>query len=751
MKIEKSWLKDYVSKELPNSRLVEIFTLAGLEIDNLHSSIDQNIIIGKIVKIEKHPNADKLQIAQVNDGTEIHQIVCGAKNIAEGQIVPLALPGSKLFSGEIKSTEIRGIRSDGMLCSQSELGIGEDHSGIFILPADYILGKPLADYIQSDTVFDLDITPNRGDCLSHIGVAREIAAFENLSVKKEPISLTKTTSTHCSEKISINIENKELCPQYLARVITGVKIGPSPKWLQDRLIACGAKPINNVVDVTNYILLDLGHPMHAFDWNKISGAKITVRNAKKNEDIVTLDGEIRNLTPEILVIADEEKAIAVAGIMGGKNSEVDAMTETVVLEAAQFDQRSIRKSAKNLKLSTEASYRFERGIDSGSIEYAINKAAELITKISGGKIMQGIVQSGNKAEKISIEIPYNKIASLLGIEISEERINQILKLLGFVIVGNQATVPSWRHDVKIWQDLAEEIGRVIGYDKIKPISIENTKKAKKTEYYLIETVKDKLVDAGFSETINYPFLSESDILAAKLNSKNLLEVANPMQPENKYLRNSLIPGLLKNIAKNPTFDQILLFEIGHIYKKSNEQINLAIAISGKLAESISESVEEILRQLNLIDFSVRNNYNRDNLLVYKIKKPSAILFEINLTQAFSNKKVDQSLSLKTSKETKTYRGVSKYPAITRDLAFITDKKIKASEISKEIYLVSEMINRVELFDEFSSDKFGAGKKNLAFHIYLQSMSRTLKDSEANEIIENIIKTINKKFSAKLRD
>jgi len=707
--------------------------------------------VAEIKEIKKHSNADKLKIAIVDSGSEQLQIVCGAPNIEVGQKVPLALVGSKLPGGEIKATKIRGEESFGMLCAQDELGLGNDHTGIYILPEDYEIGKSLSGYLGSDTVIELDITANRGDCLSHLGVAREIAAFENISTKREPIALSKTETAHSSTKISVEITSPDLCLQYLSRVITGVKIGPSPKWMQDRLIACGAKPINNVVDVTNYILLDLGHPMHAFDWKKIKDSKIIIRRAKKNEDIVTLDGELRRLNPDMLVIADSEKSLAVAGIMGGKNSEVDESTEIIVMEAAQFDRKSIRSTAKSLNLSTEASYRFERGVDSGAIEYAINKAADLIVQTAGGKVLQGIVQSGEKPSKIELQIEHEKICRLLGEEIDSEQINHILRHLGFVVNGNAVTVPLWRHDVSIWQDLAEEVGRIVGYDKIKPLALTKTNSAEKTFYYFVENIKDSLVSAGYSETMNYPFLSDADVIAARLKPENLLEVANPMQSENKYLRNSLIPGLLKNIAKNPSFDPVQIFEVGHVFSKTAESTNIAVATAGKTSDDHLKAVDRIIAELGGKESVKMSEFLRDDLHQYKIKKPVVWISEINLSKISAGAKIDQGLALKINKNAVVYRGVSKYPAVTRDLAFIVDKKIDAAKVSETIYTISEMINRVELFDEFASDKFGVGKKNIAYHISLQSKDRTLNDQEAEEVIKKIVKNIESSFLAKLRN
>jgi len=751
MKILKSWLKEYIHQDISDPRLEEILMLSGLEIENVEKTLQDNIVVVKIKEIKKHPNADKLRIAIVDDGEKDIQVVCGAPNIKVGQVVPLALPGSVISGVTLKEANIRGENSHGMLCAQDELGIGDDHTGIFILPNDYQIGKPINQYISPDSIFELSVTANRGDCLSHVGIAREVAVYENSSIKREPISLEKTDSAHSSTEIDVQINEPELCPQYLARVIKGVKIAPSPQWLQDRLIACGAKPINNVVDITNYILLDLGHPMHAFDLKKIKNNKIIVRLAKKNEDLVSLDGELRNLDKEMLVIADADKAIAIAGVMGGQNSEIDMSTDTVVLEAAQFEPKNIRATSKKLKLATEASYRFERGIDAGGVEYAINKAANMIATISGGRVMSGIVAKGEKPNKIKIEISPDKIRSLLGLTIPKDEIDHILRLLGFSISDGKCEAPLWRHDISIWQDLAEEIGRVVGYDKIAPVSLDRTQKLIKTNYYRLEDIKDKLIDSGYCETINYPFLSENDLFSAGLKSSDLLEVANPLQPENRLLRNSLIPGLLKNVAKNPAFDKVLLFEIGHIFNKTREDQNLAIVSTEKSKEEFVQFVDVFAKQMEIDSklFKIKF-YQKGELISYKIKRQNVCVAEVNLSKAFENISVDQKLTIKPYSLAGMYRGVSKFPSLTRDLAFVVDKNIKSNEILQQIYKQSPIVNRVELFDEFVSDKFGADKKNLAYHIFLQAYDRTLTDDEAGVVIKDIIAAISNLFKAKLR-
>jgi phenylalanyl-tRNA synthetase beta chain len=751
MKILKSWLTDYINIEMSDEELVACLDKTGTEVDAVISGVDEKVIVAEIKKIEKHPNADRLKLVTIFDGAKEQVVVCGAPNIEIGHKVPLAQVGANLPAGKLEKATIRGVESAGMLCAEDELGLGEDHSGIKILPEDYVNGEPLKKYIGGETMLELEITPNRGDCLSHIGVAREIAAFTSQGIKKEPVSI-QMSSQNASEQVSVSIENKTACSQYLARIIKGVKIGPSPKWLRERIEACGAKSINNVVDITNYIMLDLGQPLHCFDYDKIEKKSIIVRNAKQNEKIVTLDGQERKLQTQTLVIADSKKPVAIAGIMGGANSEVSQNTTNILLEAAVFERKGIRKSTKDLGLVTEASYRFERGIDEGTVEYAINKASKMIADIASGKVMLGIVRDGSKPQKKSIEIRREKINQLLGLDLTNSNTEIILKQLGFDVNGDDVIIPLWRHDIETWQDLAEEVGRIYGYDKIPLCKVEKSREVPLSDYYAVEHIKDILSNIGATQVMNYPFLSDKDIVAAKLSATDLLEVANPVQPENKYLRNSLIPGLIKNVAKNPAFDPIIIFEIDHTFTKRSEKVNLAIAISGKNLESLRENVSVILENNFKLEksFIKFNQLQREELVRFKIKKPSVLVTEIEV-EKIVNKISQKERSLNIIKKHVHYRPLSKYPSATRDLAFIVDKKVKAQDLEETIYNTSEQINRVELFDEFASDKLGKGKKNLAFHIFMQDMKKTMTDSEADLVIKNIIQNIQKQYLAKLRD
>jgi len=748
MKILRSWLEDYTDIPYSDEELAERLSLSGTAVESIEKGIDDRVVVAEIKRIEPHPNADRLQLATVSTGGQEFRVVCGAPNIAVGQKVPLAQIGAKLPGGELGKATIRGVESVGMLCAADELGLGDDHSGIIILSDTHIVGKPLNHYLGKSTIFDFEITPNRGDCLSHFGIAREAAALLDKQIKREPMSVS-TISKKVSDSLEVEIEKTEICPQYQARIIENITIKESPQWLKDRLVSLGQKPINNIVDATNYIMLDLGQPLHAFDAEKV-GKKIIIRKSKKGEIVETLDGVKRELDNKTILITDEKKPIAIAGIMGGQNSEISNSTTAVILEAAEFDPVSIRKSAKLLNLSTDANYRFERGIDSGSVEYALNKAANLIAEISGGKILSGIAKAGERKKVDAVKIETEKIRQLLGLNIRDDQIIHILKLLGFVISNDNCTAPSWRRDINTWQDLAEEVGRIYGYDKIIPVKIAKSNKPKESGYFFDELVKDILKKNGFSEIKTYPFLSEDDIKAAQIKASSLLEVANPIQQENKYLRNSLVPNLLKSVAKNPSFDQTFLFELGHVFTKDEEINVLGIAAAGKDAKKLIEvTAKDLLDSAGIKDLEI-SEISRDDLGRFKIRKPLTYVGEIPLGK-FADKYLETNQPvLKINTDKVHYRQVSKFPAITRDLAFIVDKKVKPDEVTDMIYSVSDLVNRVELFDEFTSDKFGKGKKNVAFHLYLQMMDRTMKDTEADTIIKKIVNKINKEFAAELR-
>jgi len=754
MKILKSWLKEFVDFDLSDNKLESELARTGTEVESIIGGILGGIVVVKIVAIKSHPNADRLQVVSVSDGKKEYQIVCGAKNIRVGQIVPMAKIGTILKTGKIDQVSIRGVKSYGMLCSEAEIGIGTDSQGIKIFPKDTILGPELSQILEEDSVFELEITPNRGDCLSHLGIAREVAAFTGKKIKRQPVEI-KMISDRVISQISLEVRDPKLVPNYQLRLIDRVKVDQSPEWLKNKLEKVGLKPINNIVDVTNYVMLDLGQPLHAFDFKKISGQKIIVREALKGEKIQALNDTTYQLGNNELVIADDKKPLAIAGIIGGKNSEIDFKSNKIILEAAVFDRRSIRRTSKIHNITTDASYRFERDVDPNGVEYALNKAAMLISEIAGGQIYSGIIKSDITAKTSTIKIENKKINRLLGIDLSEDEMKQTFRLLGFVVDGNCLTIPSWRHDINCWQDLAEEIGRIYGYDKIKFLAIKNKKSDRKSSYFLKEVLKDCLSESGFSETISYSFLSEFEAKNSITKRSKLLEVKNPVQPENRFLRDSLLPSLFYVVAKNSLFNPISIFELNSVYTVDGEKKLLAIVVAAKDRKIVESKIDRAITNLRQILTEkiypkIEKNYLKTaDINRYKIKKSVVGFVEIDLLSAIEKiKKID--LSLAKDKKSVHYRPISKYPPIARDLAFVVDKKHKPESLIDLIYDLSDKINRVELFDKFSSDKLGEGKISYAFHLYLQNTKKTMVDSEADEIIDKIINAIRVNFSGVLR-
>jgi len=747
MKYLFSWLKEYCDTDKSPEEIAQEITRLGTEIESIEGGqIDDKIIVAKILEVKPHPNADRLQIAKITDGIKELEVVCGAPNIEAGQLVPFAQVGAKIADMEVEEAKIRGVSSPGMLLSERELGLSEKHEGIRILE-DVELGEKVSKYFAKETVLEAEVTPNRGDLLSHFGLARDIAAQEKM-IEKPTLEL-KESKEKASDFVSVEIKTKN-CPVYLARVIRNIKIGPSPDWLKVKLEAVGAKSINNVVDATNYVMLDLGHPLHAFDAGKIEDHKIIVSEIEQEIEVETLDGTPRALLSGMMVICNAKRPVAIAGIMGLKNSEVDDQTTDIILEAAVFDVKSIRKSSKELALQTEASYRFERGVDAGGVEYALDFAAKMIADLAGGEILHGVVQAGEEEKSREVRIDYVRINGLSGVEYKKEEVDRVLNNLGFKIDNDIAKIPTWRHDIFDWEDLVEEVVRMSGLDRVKPEPIKVLSKPEMTDYFKKEKIKDLLTSFGLDETANYSFLSDEDVVAAKINPGNLLEVANPVQEENRYLRNSLIPGLLKNVAKNPSFDDIEIFELGNVFSRDKEWTSLAIATSGRSARKAGEIIKQLCEKISVSesDFKIYD-IDREELERFKIKKPNVSVAEVSLGEILPKCKFEN-LSLQVDDVEIQYHNVSKFPPTKRDLSFIVDSKISPKEMKKAILNATKFAFLVEVFDEFEDKRFGENKKNIAYHIWLQDKDKTMSDSSADEEISKIITSLKEKFSADLR-
>lgn len=750
MKYSYKWLKEYYQTTDSAEKTAELITALGSETERVSSPlvIDKNIVSAKIVGVKHHPNADKLQLATITDGQIEATVVCGATNIKEGQIVPYARPGVKLGEITVTQREIRGIVSPGMLLSERELGISDEHAGIKILGDKVKLGVAVADVLSGDQVIEAEITPNRGDLLSHFGMARDLMAQSGQHINKPEIE-PKESKTKAEGQLKVEIKSDK-CSLYVARIIRGVKIAESPQWIKDRLISCAVKPVNNVVDITNYIMLDLGHPLHAFDANKIGGKAIVVDEIKKEQEVMCLDDKARVLLPEMLCIYAGEKPVAIAGVMGLKCSEIDDDSTDIILEAAVFDPKSVRRTSKLLGVKTEASYRFERGVDDRGTSYAVKKAAQMISEIAGGEILSGEVIAGEVAKQGNIPIEYNKINELSGTVYTKNQVDGALKALGFEINEGFVYIPSWRHDITIWQDLVEEVMRLEGLDKVKPKVLDVKQPPSESDYFKKEKIKDYLVEMGLDEAITYTFLSDGDIRTAKLEPKDLLEVANPVQVENRYLRNSLVPGLLKVLSKAPSFDDIEIFEMGKVFDKNSELERLAIVTSGKSSQTAEKIVGGLCKKIG-VKKSIFNVYEikREELKRFKIKKPTVYVAEAEVSDLIADAVFDD-IKIRDRFDKVAYRPISKYPPVSRDLAFVVDAKYTLSEIKDIILDTSQAVVLAEPFDEFIDDRFGKGKKSVAFHIYLQNMDKTMSDEEAGREIAQIIANLKKVLKAEVR-
>jgi len=603
-----------------------------------------------------------------------------------------------------------------------------------------------------DYILDFEITPNRGDCLSIFGMAREIAALYKLKIKNSRLDARqvkfKISESKINKKININIFNSSVCPRFTARIIDNIEVSESPKWLQDRLKSVGIRALNNIVDVTNYIMIETGQPLHAFDYDKIKNGQMNIRKAKIGESVVTLDGKDRKLDNDSIVIDDREKIYDLAGIMGGANSEVDKKTKTIILQGAIFDPILVRKTSKRLNLVSEASYRYERGVDTANTQNALDNAAELIVKLCpNAKIGELVDMETKKIESTKIKFTTDQINRLLGANITSKNMIVYLSRLRFKVIERSsdlmiATVPSYRaYDVKIWQDLAEEVARVYGYNNLhRCTDFTNSTNNAKTdeEFNKKEAIKDILVELDFNEIYSYSFVDRNLITRTGFDLANCQQVINGLSPETQYLRPSLLLSLITTVAKNPWAPVVNIFEIGKVFDKNGEKCQIGIAQVGKNPALIKTALEKlnINKPIESVD---------QPLLDYlKIRRQVKYVFldtdDIKVDQSNYNNYIS---SIK-------YKDISQFPPTIRDLAFIVDKDINSDKILESIEKIDNHILLVELFDEFASDKFGINKKNIAYHIWLEDLDGPMKEKNIELITNKIIKIIEQKFEAKLR-
>lgn len=593
--------------------------------------------------------------------------------------------------------------------------------------------------IGNDYILDFEITPNRGDCLSIFGMAREIASLYNLKLKKILYKYPKITKL--DKKIEIKLKNKNICSKYLAVIIDNIKVTNSPKWLKDKLAVLGFRSINSIVDITNYLMLELGQPMHAFDYDKISKGLFNIELANPNESLITLDGKERKLDKKTIIIRDDKKIFDLAGIMGGYNSEISKETKTIVLEVAVFDPILIRHTSKILSLTTDASYRYERNVNIENSLYVLLKALNLIKKLNIHAKFSNLYDiKNNKTSNIKIKIDINKINNLIGSNFNENKIKKLLNQLNFIYKNNVVYIPSYRsHDVKIWQDVAEEVARIYGYNNLGISNIIKTKSDNKINDYTIrESIKDILINNSFSEIYSYSFTSEKLLNLLKFNTNELKQVINGISPETKFLRPSLLPSIYETISKNPWAPEIKIFEIGKVFEKNVEKWQLVIA-------STIKNDKKMIEILKLINIKPDIQTSEQNILNYlKIRKNFYY-------QIIDISKIKPKSNIYQEKfELKKFKPISSFAPTIRDLAFVVSKNINNSDIQKVIENCNSHILFVELFDEFISDKLGINKKSIAFHIWLQEINKPIDKEKADKIIEKIISEINKNFQGKLR-
>ncbi len=798
MIISLKWLKEYIDlDDISTDEIVDKLTTSGSEVEEVIDKVKEfeNIVVGKVETVKKHPNADRLSVCEVNDGTETFSVVCGAPNVAAGQLVPFAKVGAIIPNGkfEIKKATIRGEKSSGMICAEDELALSNDHSGIMVLDENLTIGQPLSTALKlDDVILDIAITPNRADSLSHIGLARDLAAIFNRKVKYPKIK-SKFVKVDKNEFAEVIIENTSACPRYTAVVLKGIEVKESPVWLKDKLINIGLRPINNIVDVTNFILHEIGQPLHAFDLNHLTGRKIVVKNNNRETKFTTLDSKERSMLPSDLMICDGEKPVAIAGVMGGENSEVTAKTKDILIESAYFNPSNVRKTAKHLGLSSDSSYRFERGTDPNGTLFAAIRAAELMQQIAGGEIINDIIDIyPNEIEKRTVPIRFSRINQILGFNIESDEVERILSGLEFLIETKNSkqlsiSVPTFRHDIEREIDLIEEVVRIYGFDgvpEIDKISIPLKSKIDQTEFN--NTLRNYLITLGFNEVISNSLISDEKTI----DYDHSIKVINPQSKEMTNLRTSLIPGLLMNISRNLRVKEnsLRFFEIGQTFSLINNKIdsfedfdekeNLIIAISGikqtsewyqketkfdyfDLSGVLSNLIDNfrlqdrvtnvfVEEQNDIFDFSVKTMIN-DNALIIGGKVSSKLLDSFEISDEVFLYEINLDLMKHSIDNNRKFQPLLKYPKVYRDFGFILDKKISYNEVVNTIKESStKLLKNVNLFDIFESESLGSGKKSLAFQLEYYDETKTLREEEIDKEFWNTIETVKTKLKAELR-
>lgn len=801
MNISLKWLRDYVDVPISVEELAERLTMAGLEVEGITQSAASlmQVITARIEGIRPHPNADRLSLCEVTAGSKTYQVVCGAPNLVQGSIVPLALPGAVLSSGmAIEEATVRGEQSHGMLCSQKELGLGFDESGIWMLPAYMEPGLPLAGALGlDDVIFEIGVTPNRGDCLCVIGIAREVAALCKTRLRY-PETPLQESGAPIETLTSITVDDLVGCPRYAARIVEGIRVGPSPDWLRGRLQAVGLRSINNIVDVTNYVMMEMGQPLHAFDFDRLRERRIVVRRALEGERFRTLDGLERELHDDTLLICDGVGPVAIAGIMGGLDSEIVPETKRVLIESAYFDPLCIRRSSKRLGLRSESSYRFERGVDPEGVIRALDRAALLMHEIGGGEIANGRIDVyPAPLAPPPLMLRVDRTNQFLGTDLDASEMADALKSIEMdveCLSDNMLRVrpPSFRGDISREVDLAEEVARIVGYEHIPVTRPKGHVDSSDLDPHLASRldVKEILTGAGFFEVITYSFISHESLLKLQYpeNHPRLdpVRIKNPLSEELTVMRTSLLPGLIQAARHNIDRgnEDLRLFELSKIFLPREGQAlpdephQLVGVMAGRRVPyslygsdeevdyaDLKGAVEEVMEVLQLHDLQYRSeglppylDFQRSACIYYAgecigylgqlaaevekafdLKKPVHV-FELDFDRMYA-KRCPRPL----------FQALPKFPSVVRDIALVVDEGVPAKEPLD--YIQSQqlgLLEQIEIFDIYRNPQLGDGKKSLGYRLLYRAVDRSLTDEEVNTLHGQLVDNLMKAFDATLR-
>jgi phenylalanyl-tRNA synthetase beta chain len=808
MRFSYRWLQQYLNTDLPLPRLLELITNCGLEVEQVIDlgAISGKLVVGEILDIQPVEGAEKIRLTTVMaDEKEPLKIICGAKNIEIGQRVPVTKFGYVFPDGTVlKPRKIMGIEGQGMLASPKEIGVTEDADGIWILTNEYKVGEPV------DAIIEISITPNRPDALSVVGVARDLVAKINAlkdgkhkaALEMPNLHVEESTPEKAESAVRVSLQAKEDCGRYTARVVRGVKVAPSPRWMQIALEAAGLRPINNLVDITNYVLLELGHPLHAFDLDKLSGPAIVVRTAQDGEKMITLDGAEQELAAGDLLICDAQKPVALAGIMGGGNSEISEGTVNVLIESAWFRPSTIRKTSKRLDKSTDSSYRFERGTDALKLTAALNRAAQLMAELAGGTVLKGVIDVvGSLPRREPVTVRIARANALLGMELSGREIVEVLTPLGFEVLRSdreaiQVAVPSHRPDVTIEVDVIEEIGRILGYDRVpeKPIRMQGRYHAPNPLAQLRSQLAAAAVSQGLCEAINFSFTTEGANGLVGLANRAQVQVLNPITADTKVMRRSLLPSLLQNVVHNFNHgvEEVALFEVGHSYEftgdeeaerdpKSMEPPTLerpwfAAVLAGGAKPNWKEAATEadffaikglaeyLLGALGMQKLVVENadakwlHPGRSARFLVKGQPVATfgevhpmILKELDIKRRVAYLEIPLDGPLLEGAPLPKVAGPPRYPAITRDIALLVDRSVRTLDLERTIRKAAKnLLAGVKLFDLYEGDRIEAGRKSLAYSLVYRAEDRTLKEEEVAGVHAEVLAALEKEHRAVLR-